>query len=659
MISCVDVPVEGRRTLQGPWWLLASVLLGLALAPPVRSATAGFTDVTDQAGLVFTHSNLPDTPGGNMLGGGTAGDFNGDGWPDLFAVDGGSAPDHLFINHGGVFVDEAAAWGLTQVHRGGGAAAGDYDGDGDIDLMVTSFGNLPGAAVPGQHKLYRNDGGHFTDVAAAAGVAFSNPAIPDGYSPVWGDYDLDGDLDLWIGGWWEGPGELEWNGTRLFRNEGDGTFTDVSVASGVFDNHVRGFSAAFVDMDGDRYPELLVAGDFGTSRYFSNHRDGSFTRHLFTAAEAVMNGMGTAVADFDRDGLQDWFITSIFPAYHFFGPPGNRMWLNKGTLPLEMLPESCGLFDGGWGWGATALDFDQDGWVDLFHTGGWQGPDIITGEWFLDEPSYLFRNDGNGRTFTEMGVAIGLDHRGQGRSAGVMDYDQDGDLDVFVLASGEPARLFRNDLAGEDAHWLRIRLTRGDNPRITPNGRGTQVRIRTSDGVTQVAQLAGNANYLGGNELALHFGLGAATTLDEVRVNWSDGFVTVLRDVAADQLLEIAASRPYSHGPLVRGAQADLTVAGLLPGERALFYGGIRGEGAGPCPPWMGGHLCMDVVSPVPLGSAVADTNGVAVLTIPVPDPQAGSQMTSQVVVLRGPDGSRSAKSNAITAPLLSAPAER
>lgn len=537
------VDVVFYRGVRFGLFVMAVVLGPILLDDPTRAAVPGFSDVTAEVGLVFTNTNLVDTPGGNMLGGGTVGDFNNDGWADLFVLDGGSAPDRLFINHGGVFVDEAAAWGLTDVHRGSGAAAGDYDRDGDIDLMVTSFGALPGGPALGQHRLYRNDGGRFTNVAAAAGVATSNPEVPDGYSPVFGDYDLDGDLDLWIGGWWEGP-QSKWIGSRLFRNEGDGTFTDVSLESGILDERVRGFSAIFADMNGDRYPELLVAGDFGSSRYFKNNRDGTFTRRTFTSQEAVTNGMGTAIADFDRDGRQDWFVTSIYPAYHYFGPPGNRLWLNSGGRRPEVVPESSGLYDGGWGWGATAIDFDHDGWVDLFHTNGWQGPDIITGEWFLDEPSYLFRNDGDGRSYTEMAVELGLDHRGQGRGAGVIDYDHDGDLDIFVLSCGEELRLFRNDLSGDDAHWLQIRLWAGDNPRIAPNGRGTEVRLRGSDGGTHVAQLTGHANYLGGSELMLHFGLGAADQVEELRVRWSDGSVTVLTDVDADQRLDIVAPQP-------------------------------------------------------------------------------------------------------------------
>src|SRR5262245_6892563 len=168
--------------------IVLPVLLVLACgSPPATAVTPGFTEVAAQVGITFTHNHLLDTPGGEMLGGGTVGDFNNDGWPDLYIIDGGLAVDRLYINHAGVFVDEAAAWGLTDLHRGAGAGAADYDGDGDVDVMVTTYGNMPGAAAPCAHKLYRNDGGHFTNVAAQAGVACSTEDHPDGFSPAFGD----------------------------------------------------------------------------------------------------------------------------------------------------------------------------------------------------------------------------------------------------------------------------------------------------------------------------------------------------------------------------------------------------------------------------------------------------------------------------------------
>jgi len=532
-----------RRATAAPIVFFA-LLIFACWTSSATAATPGFTEVAAQVGLTFTHNHLLDTPGGEMLGGGTVGDFNGDGWPDLYIIDGGLAPDRLFINHGGVFVDEAAAWGLTDLHRGSGAAAADYDGDGDVDLMVTTFGNMPGSPAPCAHKLYRNDGGHFTNVAAEAGVECVSTDHADGFSPAFGDYDLDGDLDLWVGGWFEDAHEssaaVRWTSTRLFRNEGDGTFVDVTKETGVYDARVRGFSAIFADMDGDRYPELLVAADFGTSRYFHNNRDGTFTRHLFGDWNAVTNGMGTAIADFNRDGWLDWFVTSIYPAYHFLGPPGNRLWLNKGGKKLQMVPESLGLNDGGWGWGATAFDFDQDGWVDLFHTDGWREKDVITGESFIDEQKYLYHNNGDG-TFTEMALTLGIEDRQQGRGVATLDFDHDGDLDLLHLTSGGVLHLYRNDITGDDAHWLQVRLGRGNNPHIAPDGRGSTVRITTPDGVRQMAQMTGHANYLSGNEPLIHFGLGAANVVSKVTIDWADGSSTVLHDVAADQVLEITA----------------------------------------------------------------------------------------------------------------------
>jgi hypothetical protein len=297
-------------------------------------------------------------------------------------------------------------------------------------------------------------------------------------------------------------------------------------------------------MDGDRYPELLIAGDFNTSRYYVNNRDGSFSERAFSATDAVDNGMGTAIADFNRDGLQDWFVTSILPGYRFLGPPGNRLYLNRGNHKLVPVPPEVGVNDGGWGWGATALDYNHDGWVDIFHTNGWPEPDIITGFSYVDDLSPLFRNNGDG-TFTNVATELGtlspLVHKGQGRYAGYLDYDRDGDLDILVLSNGEPLKLYRNDLSGEGTNWLQVKLHAGNNPRITPDGRGSTVRITSETGVTQVAQLTGHSNYLGGNELMVHFGLGGQKNLAKVTIEWSDGSSTVLTDVAANQVLEVSA----------------------------------------------------------------------------------------------------------------------
>ncbi len=466
---------HGSFRVSGAFALRAGVAAAtLALAGGAQAATPSFVDATDAAGVTWTYGLDLTTGGARMHGGGTVADFNGDGYPDIFVIGGGLDNDQLFINQGdGTFTEEAAAWGLTDLYKGGGAAAADYDGDGDMDLFVTSMGDMPDPK-DGEHKLYQNTGtGSFVNVADAAGVAFNHTSNKlgtntsfDGYSATWGDYDLDGDLDLWFGGWHSQGNPNDTNQTTLYRNDGDGTFTDVTATSGVFDESPgqpgnvgpRAFGGIFADMNGDRYPELLVAGDFGSSRYFVNNRDGTFTKVDIFGSNRVHNGMGTAVGDYNRDGLTDWFITAIDPSYLGADNDGNRMMQNTGNHTFLELPsadgfDEIGIRDGGWGWGATMKDLDHDGWEDIAHTNGWiiwgdcgesqgrevppgscdgTGTDPVTGTQFHNITTRLFRNNQDG-TFSQVEDQWGLDHRLQGRGLYQFDYDKDGDLDLFSL----------------------------------------------------------------------------------------------------------------------------------------------------------------------------------------------------------------------------------
>jgi hypothetical protein len=529
------------------------------------------TDVTAASGLLHTYS--PDAAAIPkleewMAGGAAVGDFNGDGYPDLFAPGGGLVADALFINQGdGSFADEAVARGLGELHCSNGAAVADYDADGDQDLFVASFGPAGQAGSPGHHRLYRNDGdGTFVDVAVEAGVNQTSSLGSTAYTPNFGDFDLDGDLDLFVAGWWGGTTSLQ--GNRLFRNDGDGTFTDVSAqALPASSLTAWGFTATFADMDGDRYPELLLAADFLTSRYYVNQGDGTFLDLTVPSGTGIdSNGMGHTIADFDNDGRLDWYVTSI----HADGAPtgknsGNMLFVNQGGHVYFERSKVSGTNDGGWGWGAVHADFDQDGWLDLVEVNG-RPSQGIAGEWD-GERSRLYHNLGGGQ-FAEVGWLVGLIDKGQGRGVGTLDLDRDGDLDLFVVNNLEPIALFRNDTP-DAGSWLVIELERGTNATVAPHGFGARVVARTG-ATEQVRTMDGAPSYLGTSELILHFGLGGATHIDELRVEWPGGQDTVLIDVAANQRLTITA--PAQHDLNADGAVDALDLALLL-----LHMGPVHG----------------------------------------------------------------------------------
>ena len=552
----------------------------------------------------------------DMTGGAAVGDFNRDGWQDVFLLGGGGALDALYLNNGdGTFTDQAAAAGVAWSHRGLAAAVGDFDGDGWQDLFVTSLGGSDGDRRPGAHRLYRNlgvsapsaeaaearrtapsagaaaartgpnppehasparapaasgspagsgrtgdvplggaPGGvpRFEEVAAAAGVATTATPRPDGMGAAFGDFDLDGDLDLFVTGY------QYHDGNKLFRNDG-GSFTDVTVAmlGPALDVDVLdtwGFAPAWVDMDGDRFPELLIAGDYGTSRYLLN--DGGRHFRDLTAASgtgAGAMGMGSAFGDFDGDGRFDWYLTSVYARTGTESVRnGNQLYLNEGRHRFREASVAAGVNHGGWGWGAAAADLNHDGALDLVTTNGWTRANHQGDMEWLSEPTrvYLGRGvagggdaGGNVPAFDFAQEQVGLRHRDQGRGLIAFDYDNDGDRDVLIVNLRGPVSLFRNDLTGSGTNYLRVFLDRGRSRTVAPDGIGALVSIQVG-ATEQRRYIGGEGVYLGSGELSAHFGVGAATAIDEVTVTWPDGTVTALPSVPANQTLTIRHGLP-------------------------------------------------------------------------------------------------------------------
>jgi hypothetical protein len=529
-------------------------LVGMTWSATSASAQGlQFVEDTVAAGLVHSHVpplGLATTP---MLGGGAAADFDNDGWLDVFAVSGGGVPDSLFINdRDGTFTDRAATWGADRSHVGGGSAVGDVDADGWLDLFVVSHG-LPTGLAPGMHLLYRNQSGSsFVEDAVAAGVSTTHPSSGDGYGAVFGDPDRDGDLDLFVTSWMSDE-----QGNRFFRNGGDGNFTDATdlvIPSGALDD-VHGFSATFVDMNGDDWPELLLAADFGSSRYFVNQGDGTFADETATAGTGLdSNGMGHTVGDIDGDGLLDWYVTSIHsdtePGYS-----GNMLYRNLGNDVYAEQSVATGTNNGGWGWGTLLEDFDQDGDLDIVETNGW-----VNAEW-VGESSYLFVNDGTG-LFTEQGAALGFTHSGPGRGVVAFDADGDGDRDLIMFLLAGPMSFWRNELSGPDAHGLVVKLNSAGQPGVAPDGVGALVEL-SAGGLELQRALCGGQGFVSSNPMRAHFGLGSATVVDELRVNWPDGTTRLLLDTAADQLILVtccAGIKPL--GPGTAGSAGVPVMAG-------------------------------------------------------------------------------------------------
>ena len=528
--------------------LLSSSVVASLFSLPTVAQMPSFAEDTSGVGLAGAVHQLGDTGTLTMepfvlqttLGGAGVGDFDNDGDQDFYFVGGGGGVDKLYWNDGAGSFTEAVDWWVDSMgnpvthdsHVGGGVAVGDFDGNGYMDIFVPSLG-LSDTPILGYHRLYANNGnGTFTEVAAQAGVNFSSLILPDGTTATFGDYDLDGDLDLFVGGWRVRPAIAL--GNRLFRNDGNGTFTEVTAQAKVGVARLETFTPIFCDMNGDIYPELLLASDRCFSRYFINNGNGKFTHYTTQAGiDQGCSDMGATVADFNRDGIMDWYITQIDQPLNPLWD-GNHLYLGNGDHTFQDVGQTQPIYQGGWGWGASAVDFNHDELTDLVEVNG-MGQ---FGGLYENIPSFLWTQDSNG-DWTEVSVAAGVSHVSMGRGTIPFDCDNDVDMDLIITSFDEPAAFFRNDISGPGTNAIRIFLDTSANPALAPHGIGSLVTATTNT-ATQYWPMGTRTTHMGQGEHSAHFGLGSNATVD-ITVRWNDGTTTTQLGVAANQTITIAA----------------------------------------------------------------------------------------------------------------------
>jgi hypothetical protein len=535
----------------------------LVASPTAQGGQIRFEDVARDAGIDFTHQNSP-TPRKHLIetmpGGMALFDFDGDGRLDLFFTNGATVPglvkdsprywNRLFRNEGGMkFRDQTEVAGLRGEGYASAAAVADYDNDGDGDLVVG-----------GVHRqvLYRNAGGRFEDVTAKAGLASDQWVVGGG----WFDYDNDGWLDLlvvnytmWDAGYDRFCGDQA-RGVRVYchprwfqpiplslrRNRGDGTFEDVSARSGIGAHKGRGMGLAFADYDQDGFLDFYVTNDKLPSFLFRNRGNGTFEETALLAGAALpehgqdISAMAVDFRDYDNDSLPDIHVTALagesFPLYR-----------NQGKGLFQDVTYRTGLgpvVAGRSGWSNGLFDFDNDGWKDLFTANSHVNDSIDQFEAFAYRlPNSVFRNRGDG-TFADASAESGLAagppraHRG----AAFADLDDDGRLDVVVTALEGPTEVWRNR-SEATGHWLRLRLVGTKSNR---DGIGAVVRITATADPRwreQWNHVTTAVGYASSTHAPLHFGTGAAKTIDRVEIRWPSGSAQVLQNIAADQTLTV------------------------------------------------------------------------------------------------------------------------
>jgi len=563
-----------------PVLLLAGpAVLWLAAAPPAPRVL--LTDVTATSGITFVNATGdPDRKDYifEVKGGGVAAlDYDNDGWMDLLFSRGSSlerwrrgtnpAPV-LYRNRGdGTFEDVTQKAGLTRGGWGVGTSAADYDNDGWVDLYLTNLG---------PDVLYRNNGnGTFTDVTEKAGIRAPGWSS----SAAFGDFDGDGFLDLYVAAYLDvgpdklpegraggtcsylgvsvlcGPRGLPGARDLYFHNNGNGTFTEQSEASGAFDKErYFGLGVVTADVDGDGDLDIYVGNDATPNYLFVNRGDGHFDERGFPSGTAVSGdgneqaSMGVDAADYDNDGRIDLYATHFASDY-------STLYHNLGGLLFEDVTARARIREPEWPlvkWGTRVVDLDLDGWKDIVHANGHVYPHLrasagpgVPKETYEQPALTLYLNNRDG-TFRDVSSEAGPDatKRVIGRGAAFADLDNDGDLDVVVACLDSKPLVLRND--GARGHWLMFRTVGRKSNR---DGIGTRVTVRAGT-LSQAWEVKRTAGIYSASDPRAHFGLGEATKADLVRVEWPSGKVDEWKDVPADRHYRVDEAEGLSPEPL-------------------------------------------------------------------------------------------------------------
>jgi hypothetical protein len=542
--------------------LIITLLVSILSAAP-QDKSVQFVNIASQAGITFKHENgaspqkyMPET----MSGGSIIIDYNNDGWPDLFFVNGGSFIDKqkatgarhgLYRNNkDGTFTDVSANSGIGVSGFGMGACSADYDNDGWPDLYVTSFGG---------NKLYHNNGnGTFSDVTEKAGIGAQTWSS----SCAFGDIDNDGYVDLFVANYvdfgvnnnkyctFSGDARVYchpnvYNGLSdlLYKNNGNGTFSDVTKQAGIYRTTGKGLGVVFGDYDGDGWTDIYVANDSVPNFLFHNKGKGVFEEVGLLAGVAVSNdgqplaGMGVDMGDINGDGLLDIFVTNLDRQTHsLYRNLGKGLFANvtfesgvgEATLPFV-------------GFGALFFDYDNDTHLDIAVANG----DVIDNvSMFRDSTSYeqrnlLLKNDGTGK-FKDVGLSSGPGFalKKPSRSLSAADIDNDGDLDLLVGNVGQTPDLLRND-GGNKLNSVLIRTVGSKSNR---DGIGARLKLTVGSKVL-LREVKAGSSYLSESDLRVHFGLGQAARAERLEIRWPSGAVDTVQDIAANQILTITEGR--------------------------------------------------------------------------------------------------------------------